>query len=180
MKCIRRGKYKGKADHNVYRYFDIPTRQDKYIKKEDLYELGASLPLKVKKALRKIELFKVPMTQSEESDALTLCSISIGCFKGSPRMNIDGVSMDDYTNEFYINMVKCLKSWAPEKGPWPCYVKWVRLKTVSSILKRVCDDRKGEAEARRSGLLNNFAEIDFGSLQELGLTVSEGSKVTSA
>lgn len=179
MKGIRRRKYNDKLDHQNYRYFDISTRQDRHIPKDDLYELGRTLPLKVKKTLRKIELFKVPMTAQEESDALTLCSISIGCFKGSPRMNIDGVSMDDYTNEFYINMVKCLNSWDPSKGPWPCYVKWVRLKTVTSILKRVCEDRKREAEARRSGLLNNLPDMDFDSLQELGLTVPEGRKVVN-
>lgn len=181
MKSIRHGRVK--RHDKDYRYFDIMTRSFASVTKAELYELAITLPVRVKSIFRKIELFKVPMTREEERDALTLCSISIGCLKGSPRMDIDGVSMDDYTNDFYMQMVKCLKSWNPEKGPWPNYVKWVRLKTIRAILERVGAYRKGEAEARRFRSLEKGSEItgpDYASLQELGLQGSGGRKVCTS
>ena len=178
MKSIRHGRVK--RHDKDYRYFDIMTRTFKSVTKEELYGMAITLPVRVKSIFRKIELFKVPMTRDEENDALTLCSISIGCLKGSPRMDIDGVSMDDYTNDFYMQMVKCLKSWNPEKGPWPNYVKWVRLKTIKAIFSRLGEYRKGEAEARRFRSMESSSDItepDFASLQELGLQGPGGKKV---
>lgn len=181
MKSIRRGRINRKYDGTTYYYFDIQTKREVCISRETLYELGRTLPEKVKKIIHRIGLFKIPMTEDEQRDVLTLCSISISIWKGGPRISIDGASMEDYTNDFYMVMVQQLEKWKPEKGPWPCYVKWVRLKTLENIFKRIKTTEKKMAEVQNFHHLNgeNVRKIDHSGLQELGLQGSGGRKVNS-
>lgn len=176
MKSIRTGRIKRHYDGLTYYYYDIATRQQKTLSRDELFEIGRTLPVKVKRVLRKIDLFRVPMTPEEQKDAMLLCSLSISVWKGWPRMSIDGVSMDDYTNDFYMQMVKKLKSWNPEKGAWPSYVKWVRLDTLKEVFKRVDITKKKMAEVRnfrqidsRAGRGTGLKRPDYRSLQALGL-----------
>lgn len=179
MKSIRTGRIKRKYDGRTYTYFDIQTRSEKSLSRDELYELGRTLPEKVKKVFRKIDLFKVPMTEQEQRDALLLCSLSISCWKGYPRISIKGVSIEDYYNDFYIQMVGCMRTWDPSKGPWPSYVKWVRLKAIDALFKRINSTERRMPAARSHGQTAETGP-DFRSLQELGLQVSRGNRVSNA
>lgn len=171
-----------KYDGSTYYFYSMATHKRESISKEELWELGKTLPLKVKASLRKIELFKVPMTPQEQFDALTLCSISIYCLNGAPKMDMPGISMEDYSNDFYIEMVKYLKNWDPEKGPWGCLVKYVRLHTIRASLKR-WNSPKNETRARekvlKSGLNEDRYYDDLESLGDLGTRISEGRQVVT-
>lgn len=169
-----------KYDGNTYHYFSMVTRRRETISKEDLWELAKTLPVKVKASMRKIELFKVPLTPQEQNDALLLCSISLYCLNGTPKCDLPGISMEDYSNDFYIEMVKSLKTWDPEKGPWGFYVKYVRLHTLRATRKR-WDTPKREKPARKNSPDINFDRFydDLESLEDLGTTISEGHQVVS-
>lgn len=182
MKSIRRGRIKRKYDGTAYYYWDIATKSEVCISRDTLYELGRTLPEKVKKIIHRIALFKVPMTPEEQRDVLTLCSISISIWKGSPRISIDGVSMEDYTNDFYICMVHLLEKWDPEKGPWPNYVRFVRLKAMSMLYSRVKATEKKMAEVRNFHHLNGetVKDVDYRGLQVLGLQGTGGRKVNTS
>lgn len=169
-----------KYDGSTYYFYSMATRKREQISKEELWELGATLPIKVKETVRKIDLFKVPMTPQEQYEALTLCSISLYCFNGLPKQNIMGVSMEDYSNDFYIEMVKTLRTWNPEKGPWVPYVKYIRLHTLYYVSKRWEKLVKGAESVSRAGRkAETVPEIDWKALQELGTQVSEGHKVVT-
>lgn len=182
MKSIIRGRRKFKYDGSTFFYYNIQNRREEHLTREQLFELGRTLPERVKKVLHRIDLFKVPMTEDEQRDAMLLCSISISCWRGGPNMSIKGVSMEDYTNDFYIQMVKLLNSWNPEKGPWPSYVKWVRLKTLAEVFKRLKITQRNGTEVQnfRSVKEERLSSIDYRSLQELGLQVSEGKRVCTS
>lgn len=185
MKGIIRGKRHRKLDGTTYYYYNFATRKQESIPREQLFELGKTLPIKVKNSLRRIDLFKVPMTPEESRDAAFLCSLSIYCWKGGPNMNMPGISMEDYTNEFYIEMVRAMKTWDPEKGPWGAYVRFVRKATIRQVFKR-WESIKREAEVRNyhdieksSRMTGGCKEIDWESLEKLGLQVSEGRQVVT-
>jgi len=185
MKGIIRGRRRHKMDGSRYYYYDFATRERKSIPKEELFEIGKTLPVKVKQTVRKIDLFKVPMTPQEQQEATLLCCLSIYCWKGGPNMNMPGISMEDYTNEFYIEMVRAMKNWNPEKGPWGNYVRFVRLSTVRQVFKR-WESIKREAEVRNYRNIENSSrstggvrEIDWESLQKLGLQGSGGHQVVT-
>jgi hypothetical protein len=181
MKGIKRGmRPRKKYDGSTYYYFSMATRKRETISRADLEELNRTLPVKVKETMRKIELFKVPMTPQEQLDALTLCSVSIYCFKGGPNMDMPGISMEDYSNDFYIEMVKTLKTWDPNKGPWAFYVRYVRLHTIRAAMKRWESIRKS-AEVRNFHALSSreIKNVDWESLQKLGIQASEGHRVVN-
>jgi hypothetical protein len=182
MKGIKRGmKPRKKYDGSTYYYFSMATRKRETISRADLEELGRTLPVKVKETMRKIELFKVPMTPQEQLDALTLCSVSLYCFKGGPNMDMPGISMEDYSNEFYIEMVKMLKSWDQKRGPWVFYVRYVRLHTIRAVMKRWETVKKGE-EVRNFHALSkrDVKVVDWESLQKVGIEPSEGRRVVNS
>lgn len=179
MKSIRRGHIKRKYDGTTYYYWDIQTKREVCISRDTLYEIGRTLPEKVKKTIHKISLFKVPMTEEEQRDVLTLCSISISIWKGSPRISIEGVSMEDYTNDFYICMVNLLEKWDPKKGPWPCYVRYVRLKAMAMMYSRLKTTEKKMAEVRNFHHLNGEIVEDRSGFRELGLQGHGGRKVNN-
>lgn len=175
-----------KLDGSTYYYYSMTTHKKESLPREQLFELGKTLPIKVKQALRKVDLFKVPMTEQEKADATLLCSLSIYCWKGAPNRSMPGISMEDYTNEFYIEMVRAMKTWNPEKGPWGAYVKFVRLSTIRQVFKRwetikkeaeVMNYHSIEKSSRRTG---GIREIDWESLEKLGLQVSEGHQVITS
>ena len=185
MKGIVRGRHYRKMDGSTYYYYNFATRQRESLPREELFELGKTLPIKVKQTLRKIDLFKVPMTPQEQQEASLLCSLSLYCWKGGPNMNMPGISMEDYTNEFYIEMVRAMKTWNPENGPWGAYVRFVRKATIRQVFKRwetikketeVINYRNIEKASRSTG---GIREIDWKSLDELGLQVSEGRRVVN-
>ena len=185
MKGIVRGRHYRKMDGTTYYFYNFATKQRESIPREKLYELGKTLPIKVKKTLRKVDLFKVPMTPQEQNDAMYLCSLSLYCWKGGPNMNMPGISMEDYTNEFYIEMVRAMKNWDPEKGPWGNYVKFVRLSTIRQVFKR-WETVKKEAEVinfheleKSSRSRGGLKSVDWESLEKLGLQVSEGHQVVT-
>lgn len=181
MKGIKRGmRPRKKYDGSTYYYFSMATRKRETISRADLEELGRALPVKVKETMRKIELFKVPMTPQEQLDALTLCSVSIYCFKGGPNMDMPGISMEDYSNEFYIEMVKALKTWNPNKGPWVFYVRYVRLHTIRAAKKRWDSIRKSAEVSNFHALSKrDVKEVDWESLEKVGIEPSEGHRVVS-
>lgn len=185
MKGIIRGRRRRKMDGSTYYYYNFATRERESIPRETLFELGKTLPVKVKQTLRKVSLFNVPMTDEEQKDAMMLCSLSIYCWKGGPNMNMPGISMEDYTNEFYIEMVRAMKSWDPEKGPWGAYVRFVRKSTVRQVFKR-WESIKKDAEVRNYHNIENSSrrtggikEIDWESLEKLGLQGSGGRQVVN-
>jgi len=178
MKGIVRCRKKRKFDGQTYYYYDMASRKKTTISRDDLWELAKTLPVAVKKTLLKIDKFKVPMTQQEQHDVLLLCSVSIYCFKGGPNMDIRGVSMEDYANDFYIEMVKLLKKWEPERGPWANYVKYVRLHTLRTTFRRWEHIKKyAEAFSHRAMDFDRTESVDWGSLQKLGTQISEGNRV---
>lgn len=176
---------KRKLNGSTYYYYSMATRKRESIPREQLFELGKTLPVKVKQTFRKIDLFKVPMTPQEQYDAQLLCSLSIYCWKGAPNRSMPGISMEDYTNEFYIEMVRAMKNWDPEKGPWGAYVKFVRLSTIRQVFKR-WETIKKEAEVmnyhtleKASRMTGGVREIDWESLEKLGLQGSGGRQVVN-
>ena len=85
----------------------------------------------------------------------------------------------------YIEMVRAMKNWNPEKGPWGNYVKFVRLSTVRQVFKR-WESIKREAEVRNYRNIENSSrstggvrEIDWESLEKLGLQGSGGHQVVT-
>lgn len=179
MKGIIRGRKKRKFNGHTFWYYSIVGHKERTIEKDELYRLGSELPPRCKQIVRKVDLFHVSMTKEEQDDMSLLCSLSIYCWNGGPRMNIPGISMEDYTNDFYIHMTGYLRSWNPEKGPWPSYVKFVRLKTLRYLFNR-WETVKREMEVK------NFHSIDRENVAydpwdrdsiELGTSVSEGRAV---
>lgn len=168
-----------KYDGSTYYYFSMATRKRETISKESLWELSQTLPVKVKETIRKIDLFKVPMTPQEQTEALTLCSLSLYCFNGLPKMDLMGISMEDYSNDFYIEMVKTLRKWNPEKGPWVPYVKYVRLHTLYFVRQRWQKMNDAGRVSRAGRKPKEVPEIDWKSLQELGTPISEGHQVVT-
>jgi len=168
-----------KYDGSTYYFWSMATHKRETLSRDELWEMGKTLPIKVKDTMRKIELFKVPMTPQEQFDALTLCSISIYCFNGAPKMDMPGISMEDYSNEFYIEMVKYLKKWNPERGPWGCLVKFVRLHTIRSVSRRWEKYKGTERISRTPVKEKTLSEIDWKALQELGTPISDGHQVVT-
>ena len=180
MKGIIRGRRKRKFNGHTYYYYSLTDREERTIEREELDKLSRELPVRCQKLVRRADVFKVPMTPKEQEDMLLLCSLSIYCWNGGPRCNLPGISMEDYTNDFYIEMSGVLlRSWNAEKGPWPAYVKFVRLKTIDNTIKR-WERINSSMEVKRFHAIDreNFADRgwDNESLQ-LGTTVSEGRAV---
>ena len=179
MKGIRRFRKKRSLDGNTFRYYDIAKKKEMKISREELYSPANTLPIRCKSIISKVTLFKVPMTEQEQKDMTLLCQLSIYCWKGSPRCDMPGISMEDYTTDFYIEMCGCLHSWNPEKGPWVAYVKWVRLKTLKNtfrrweILKRGMEVKNFHAIDKENVAYKAYDE-DFALL---GTSVSEGRRV---
>lgn len=181
MKGIRRFRRKRTLDGNNYRYYSIAEKKEHTISKDELMELSSTLPIKCKNIVEKLSMFKVPMTNDEQKDMTLLCQLSIYCWKGSPRCDMPGISMEDYTNDFYIEMCGCLKSWNPEKGPWVAYVKWVRLKALKNSFKR-WEVIKRDVEVRTFHALckNDAAYKPYDAeFAELGTSISEGRKASN-
>lgn len=180
MKGIIRGRKKRKFDGKTFYYYSLVERKERTIDREELERLSRELPLKCQKLVRKIDLFKVPMTAKEEEEMLLLCSLSIYCWNGGPRCNLPGISMEDYTHDFYIEMSGVLlRSWNAEKGPWPPYVKWVRLKTIDNSIKR-WERIHSSMEVERFHAIDreNFADRGWDDESiRLGTSVSEGRAV---
>lgn len=180
MKGIIRGrKPRRKFNGHTYHYFNMLTRHEETIELDELQRISQTLPVRVKAALKRIELFKVPLTPQEQREALLLCSLSIYCWKGSPRCDLPGVSMEDYSNEFYIEMVKALRTWDPERGYWASYVKFVRSHAIRASRRR-WEGAKRNNEVLHSVVPKEVKPVDFGTLQRLGLQVSEGRRVVNS
>lgn len=154
MKGIIKGRKKRKFNGHTFYYFSIVGRKEHTIEIEELKALSETLPVECQKIVRKINLFHVPMMPEEQEKMLLLCSLSIYCWNGGPKCSLPGISMEDYTNDFYIEMSGALlRSWDSSKGPWPAYVKFVRLKTVANSIKRW--------ERIKSGMeVENFHALD--------------------
>lgn len=179
MKGIIRGKTKRHYDGSIYHYFSLITKREETLTKEELFSLSETLPKKCQKILNKISLFKIPMTAEEQKDMLLLCSLSIYCWNGGPKCNLPGISMEDYTNDFYIEMVQMLtRSFKRERGPWANFVKYVRLKTIAKSIKR-WEIIKRSAEVDNFHALNitNLEQPNWGTLRSLGIGADKGHKV---
>lgn len=182
MKGIVRGRKKRKFNGHTFYYWSIIGHHETTIEIDELKAIGESLPVECQKILRKIDLFHVPMTPEEQAKMLHLCSLSLYCWRGGPMCNLPGISMEDYTNEFYIEMCSTLRSWKSDKAPWPAYVKYVRLHTLRSVLKRW-------ERIKSSMEVDNFHALDLQEKSyepwasgdiERGTTVENGRRVQNA
>jgi len=187
MKSIVRNRHRPNSkpfDGKNYRYYDIEEKCMKNVTVDELAEYSSWLPQECKRICKKVKLMHITMSEKEQHNMLLLCSLSIYCWGGSPKCNMVGISMEDYANDFYIQMVHALSletksGWDPERSRWPKYVKWVRLKTIPKTISR-WDVKKSGEEVRNFNALNKECQEDRGYDLEsviLGVNKNEGSKV---
>lgn len=130
-----------KGDNKNYRYFDMESNKHKRAPLEWLEQQIRTLPIECQKILTDNKETNLPLTYEEQHKLLLLCSLSISVWGGSPKGEVPYESMSDYSNEFYINMVRLIASsgksrWDPKKSLWTVYVRYIRLSTKCSLLKR--------------------------------------------
>jgi hypothetical protein len=130
-----------KADHKNYRYFDLESNSHKRAPLEWLEQQIRALPDECQQILLDNSLTNAPLTYDEQHKLLLLCSLSISVWGGSPKGEMPYESMSDYSNEFYINMVRLLTAkgksrWDSKKSLWTIYVRYIRLATMCSLAKK--------------------------------------------
>lgn len=139
-KCFHKKKKMVQMDHKTYHYWDIETRSKATIMIDELQKMSCELPTKCQNILEEINITKRNLRSDEQSALMKLCSLSIGCWNGSPKGKLAYITMADYQAEFYIQMVKFLTShgksrFDPSRAKWPAFVKWIRLSTMSTIAR---------------------------------------------
>lgn len=155
-------------DGSRFFYYNIQTKQHESMSKEEMLKLGIDLPLRVQNFLLDIKETKRSMTPQEERDILLLCSLSIYCWNGNPKGKLPTMHIEDYINEFYVQMVKYLtcdgtSRWNPVKMKYPYFVHWIRKHTLNKIFR----DLKKEAKIREEtsflneSQLSNISKEDF-------------------
>lgn len=122
-------------------YWDIETKKHVKLSLDEINKIGTELPVECQAILDDVKKTKRSITRTEQSKLLQLCSMSLSIWKGNPQGKLEYTSMEEYKNEFYIQMVKFLTAegkskWNPERSRWAAYVKWIRLSTVDAIIKK--------------------------------------------
>lgn len=130
-----------KADGKTFRYFDLESGRQLKTNLEYLKEQINILPLECQNILLKNKETKLPLTRHEQSSILKLCSLSISIWGGSPKGSMPCSSMEEYSSEFYIQLVRHLtyegkSKWDPKRSKWCSYVKFIRLSTLDALAKQ--------------------------------------------
>lgn len=134
-------KYSFIGDGKTFYYWDLMSKKRIAISEEEMLKYGIELPAKCQDFLLEIKRTKRPMTFEEQKDVLLLCSLSIYCWNGNPKGLLPNLPLEEYVQEFYIQMIKYLtfdgaSRWNRDKAKYPMFVRWLRLHTLNAINAR--------------------------------------------
>ena len=139
-------KLRFKANGHTYHFYNLYTGQQEEVEIELLKEIALPLELRCRKLVMELQKSPRNLLPDEERDMLLLCSFSIYIFGGLPKEKLPYVDMSEYAAEYYIQMVKALPKWNPERASWKTYNRFVKLPTISVLAKQhKCEKMLAEA-----------------------------------
>lgn len=103
-----------------------------YFTLDELKFYSSTLPTKCKEIIEADR----SMTGSEQRDIVLLCDLSMQIWGGSPNGRLPDVHIEDYFTTYYMNMVKYLKRFDPNRaGAWVSLCKFIGYDSINEYIK---------------------------------------------
>lgn len=127
-------KERKKFKQGEFKVFDHYTKSYKTYTLDELKQFSSTMPMECKDIVEHGNA----MTSSEQRKILLLADLSMQVWGGGPNKKLPWVHIDDYYNEFFIQMVGYLKKHDRSMpGTWVSRCKFIGFDTCNVYFKEV-------------------------------------------